>query len=206
MRTFVFLGIICSMLFGCQSVKAQGVDNILSDLSTKIGSKSIDAPINDAKLVTVDMVKGAWVYDSPLVLYKSKKLLGKVTELITGTMETKLNSELGELFSKYNIYKDSVSLEFGDSSRLACAVKTDTIQAKYLLSGKIVQFSIGEQNINANINVNDSVMQLTFTADRLFAFVRSINTKEIKDMKMSAISALAGLKENVQLGMTLRRK
>lgn len=200
MRKTLILVFACMLL--CGGVHAQNVKGFLSDIASKIGNKTVDAPINDGKLVTVDLIKGKWAYADPVILYDSKNLLSKAT----GLLSDKVEKELGEQLKKYNIEKDSVFMEFSDSSKLVCVVGKDTVNGKYVLSGKVVQFAVGDQAINGNISICDSTLQVLFTADRLFAFVKSINTKDISDLKMSTLTKLAGMKENVQFGLALRRK
>ncbi len=199
MRKSILCGIVCLL---CSGLHAQSVKSVLSNIASSISNQTLDSPINDGNLVTFNKVKGTWIYDSPVVVYESKGVLGKASELLSG----KTGKELDALLKKYNIEKDSVSMEFVDSVKLVCRVGKNAVEGTYALSGNVIQFSVGGQVVNGNVTVNEGTMQVLFTADRLYAFVKSINVKDVSDLKMAAITKLAGMKGKAQFGLTLGKK
>lgn len=192
---------------------AQDLKDILSGIMSSATSSKTATSAKDAlesligtKTVSQNQLTGTWNYTRPAIAFETTDLLNKIGGSV---VSTKIENKIATILSKYGIKAGILTFTFQEDNTFTSKLNQKTLTGTYKLNKANITFTYtNKRSISANIKQSGSSLQLTFTADKLLAFLKEVNSelaKETSNETLSTISSLLNAYKGMQLGLQFNK-
>lgn len=192
---------------------AQELKDILSSImssatnsKTATNAKNALGSLIGTKTVSQDQLTGTWNYSRPAIAFETTDLLNKIGGSV---VSTKIENKIATILSQYGIKAGILTFTFQKDGTFTSKLNQKTITGTYKLNKANITFTYAnKRSITANIKQSGKSLQLTFTADKLLAFLKEVNSelaKETSNETLATISSLLKAYKGMQLGLQFNK-
>lgn len=183
-------------LLGTVGTQAQDLKSILSGVVKEV--------VGD-KATTESSIVGTWAYSAPDCQFKSENLLSKAGGAVAAQ---KVEEQLKTVYDKIGM--SGCQYVFNADSTYTIKVKSRTLSGTYTFDSEAKTITMKPKlgiKMTANVAVTGSTMSLTFNADKLMSFLKTLLGSVSKlNSSASTISTLAENYDGLLLGFELTKQ
>lgn len=183
-----------------------GIMSSATSSKTATNAKNALGSLIGTKTVSQDQLTGTWNYSRPAIAFETTDLLNKIGGSV---VSTKIENKIATILSQYGIKAGILAFTFQKDGTFTSNLNQKAITGTYKLNKANITFTYAnKRSITANIKQSGNSLQLTFTADKLLAFLKEVNSelaKETSNQTLSTISSLLKAYKGMQLGLQFNK-
>lgn len=206
MRKYMLAGLaLCVLLLVPGSVMGQSLKDLLNSATVKNAVTSVTG----GKKLTLDNLKGTWMYVNPALKLEGDNALKNVAGSLAST---EVEKKMKEYCEKVGIVEGVFNYVFNTDSTFTSALKKGSLKGTYSIHEEektvTLRYAVGKKltvtTLSAQVILAGDELTLLFNADKLLKFLTAISS--ISDNStLKAVNKLASEYDGLLLGFELRK-
>lgn len=206
MRKYMLAGLaLCVLLLVPGSVMGQSLKDLLNSATVKNAVTSVTG----GKKLTLDNLKGTWMYVNPALKLEGDNALKNVAGSLAST---EVEKKMKEYCEKVGIVEGVFNYVFNTDSTFTSALKKGSLKGTYSIQEEektvTLRYAVGKKltvtTLTAQAILAGDELTLLFNADKLLKFLSAISS--ISDNStLKAVNKLASEYDGLLLGFELRK-